>query len=149
MKADSMDGYLSSVWYRLNNGGHRLSPEQFQLEVKRDLDALLNTRSAVQEDMLAAFPHCRDSILTFGLSDFAQMCLSNSADRKEICRRLKTSLERHEPRLSKVQVNLVPEAGAINRLSFVISARLPALAAAGRFQFNIMLEPSSLHYSVR
>lgn len=143
-----MDGNLSSIWDRINNLDIRLTPHQYQRAVKRDVETLLNTRIALPPHAFAALPHCRDSLLTFGLPDFAQLCLSSSADRSEICQHLKTSLQRHEPRLSNIRVSLGHEK-TINKLGFVISAQLPALAGLGRFQFDVTLEPSSLHYSVR
>lgn len=144
-----MDGHLASVWDRLNNAPTRLTPEHFKHRVKHDLEALLNTRVATGDDVLAAFPHCRHSILTFGLIDFAQLCLGSGADREAICLGLKTSIERHEPRLTKVRVTLAHEPGTINRLAFVISGQLRALAGCDRFEFDVTLEPSSLQYSVR
>lgn len=153
-----MTTFSSSVWDRLigpprASAGHpdpmRLTLEQYKRVIARDLEALLNTRIATPEEELAAYPACRNSIVNFGLADFAQLCLTSSEDRKEICDRLTAAIERHEPRLRHVRARLVSESGTINRLSFAISGQLRARTGDDRVQFDVMLEPSSLHYSIR
>ncbi|MBJ7314337.1 type VI secretion system baseplate subunit TssE [Rugamonas sp. CCM 8940] len=153
-----MDTYTAGPWDRLigdpddpasQDRGPQLTPEQYKSLIARDLEALLNTRTAIPDDLLASLPRCRRSIANFGLTDFAQLCLSSSEDRKEICDRLKLAIERHEPRLSKVKAQLIREAGVVNRLSFSISAVIRADAEADRVNFDLMLEPSSLRYAVR
>lgn len=153
-----MATYSSSVWDRLIEPVHapagqapstRLTLEQYKRVIARDLEALLNTRTAIPDDELEPFPCCRNSIVNFGLADFAQLCLTSSEDRKEICDRLTAAIERHEPRLRQVHAKLVHEPGMVNRLSFVISAQLQARAEDERVQFDVMLEPSSQHYSIR
>jgi type VI secretion system protein ImpF len=123
--------------------------EQYKRVIARDMEALLNTRTALGEEALAPFPRCRNSIDNFGLADFARLCLTSADDRKEICDRLTAAIERHEPRLQRVRAHLVHEPGVINRLSFVISGRLRARGDEERVRFDVLLEPSSLHYSIR
>lgn len=153
----NMTRFSSSVWDRLIEPSHapaghqqpiRLTLEQYKRAIARDLEALLNTRVALPDVTLANLPLCRNSILNFGLTDFAQLCLSDSADRKKICDRLQSAIERHERRLAKVRVELIIENGTVNRLSFVISGQLRALASTDRAQFDARLEQSSLHYTV-
>lgn len=152
-----MTGFSSSIWDRLTAPLHtsagrpptmHLTLEQYKRAIARDLESLLNTRSALPDEQLATLPLCRGSILNFGLTDFAQLCLSDSADRKKICDSLKAAIEHHERRLSKVKVELVIETGMVNRLSFLISGHLRAVAASDRAQFDAKLEQSSQHYSV-
>ena len=117
--------------------------------IAHDLEVLLNTRVAISADELDAYPACKESIVNFGLADFAQLCMTSSEDRKEICDRLAAAITRHEPRLMQVRAHLIEEEGMVNRLSFAISGQLRASAADERVQFDIMLEPSTLHYSIR
>ena len=56
---------------------------------------------------------------------------------------------RHEPRLVQVRAKLLDGVGTVNRLSFVIAGKLRALSADGHVQFDLMLEPSSLKYTIR
>jgi type VI secretion system protein ImpF len=97
----------------------------------------------------ATYPACRESIVNFGLADFAQLCLTSSTDRKKICDLLTAAIVRNEPRLTQVRARLVEESGRVNRLSFAISGQLRTLANDDRVQFDIMLEPSSLQYAIR
>lgn len=153
-----MSKYSSSVWDRLIAPIHgpssqqvpiQLSLEQYTWIVARDVEVLLNTRLDIPADELASYAACQNSIVNFGLADFAQLCLSSSDDRKEICDRLTAAIERHEPRLTHVRARLLGGGSAVNRLSFAISGQLSALGDDERVRFNVMLEPSSLHYSIR
>ncbi|MFZ3286027.1 MAG: type VI secretion system baseplate subunit TssE, partial [Telluria sp.] len=81
-------------------GGHGidLTLAQFKSGVARDLEALLNTRTAISHEALAGYPECSNSILNYGLSDFSHLCLGSSVDRDTICAAVKVAIERHEPR---------------------------------------------------
>lgn len=108
-----MSTFSSTVWTRLA-GQHeagRLSTAQYTRMIAHDLEVLLNTRVAIRADELDAYPACKESIVNFGLADFAQLCMSSSEDRKEICDRLAAVITRHEPRLVQVRVRLIDEAG--------------------------------------
>ena len=150
-----MHGFTPSLLDRLlgehdavNRSGHGLTLEQFKDCVARDLEDLLNTRCALSQEMLRAYPECARSIVNYGLMDFAGMCLSSSEDRSRVCAALKTAIERHEPRLRNVQARLERDAGAINRVNFVISGTLAGLPFTEAVVFDAVLQPSSLHYSI-
>lgn len=153
-----MAALTSSVWDRLidriaASPAERRQPQltlaQYKDAIARDLESLLNTRVAFSREELATYPACRESIVNFGLADFAQLCLTSSADRKRICDLLTAAIARHEPRLAQVRARLVEETGMVNRLSFAISGQLRALADDDHVQFDIMLEPSTLQYAIR
>jgi len=126
----------------------RLSMDQLKDSVARDLEALLNTRIGIAPDMLELFPECRKSIISYGLIDFAGFCLSSTDDRAAICASLKAAIEQHEPRLREVSASLELEQGSVNRLNFVINAVLQVEASAEPVNFNAVLQPSSLYYSI-
>jgi len=153
-----METFTASVWDRLiaplpasatPARARRLTLAQYQRAIARDLEALLNTRVALSSEALLIYPACRESIVNFGLADFAQLCLTSSTDRKQICDLLTLAIARHEPRLVHVRARLLDETGVVNRLSFAISGQLRALAIDDRVEFDIMLEPSSLQYAIR
>ncbi len=129
-------------------GAARLSVEQLKDSVARDLEALLNTRQAVPEQALAAYPQARHSILNYGLADFAGLCLTSAADREAVCASLKAAIEIHEPRLTEVSASLELESGSVNRLHFVIKARLALHPSSEPVNFDAVLQPSSLRYSI-
>lgn len=133
----------------------RIGIEQLKDSVARDLEALLNTRTALAPEDLAAYPLARASVLDYGLTDFAAFCLSSSEDRAAICASLKAAIERHEPRLKNVSAQLAPagkDGGRVNRLEFVIHATLHAGPGfdfgSEPVDFNAVLQPSTLYYAI-
>ena len=152
-----MSQYLPSLFDRLiddrgygagNGVVARLSMAQLKDALARDLEALLNTRVVMPEAMLAAHPDAVRSMLDYGLVDFAAFCLSSEDDRVAVCAALRAAIERHEPRLRGVSATLEIQAGAINRLDFVIAATLQVGTAAEPVNFSAVLQPSTLHYSI-
>lgn len=126
-----------------------LNLDQIKDHVARDLEALLNTRAALPASVFERFPLARASILNYGLVDFAGFCLSSDEDRAAICAGLKSAIETHEPRLKEVSARLEPRAGSVNRLDFVIHARLELAYSGDTVNFSAVLQPSSLHYAIR
>jgi type VI secretion system protein ImpF len=126
--------------------GDSLSPRD---ALARDLEDLLNTRCALPPELLRAWPECASSVLNYGLSDFAALCAGSSEDKTRICVALRIAVERHEPRLRNVQVRMEKRPGSVNRLDFAISAILHVPGARESVSFSAMLQPSSLHYSIK
>ncbi|WP_313705765.1 type VI secretion system baseplate subunit TssE [Massilia sp.] len=150
-----MNGFTPGVFDRLMDerreagaANPRLTIEQIKDLVARDLEALLNTRVALAPGVFDEFPQARASILNYGLADFAAFCLTSAEDRAAICASIKTAIETHEPRLKDVSATLVPVPGSVNRLDFVINARLALFDSGDTVNFSAVLQPSSLHYAV-
>jgi type VI secretion system protein ImpF len=125
-----------------------LSLDQLKDSVGRDLEALLNTRTVIDEDLADAFPLAVRSIASFGLNDFAGMSLANIHDRRRICQSIERAIARHEPRLRDVQVTLELSRNSINALYFTIKAMLVVRPAQEPVSFDAMLQPTTLQYSV-
>jgi len=155
------NGFTPGLFDRLmDDRGHapatgmvsRLSFGQLKDAVARDLEELLNTRlgmsDALQAALLTDYPECAGSIVNYGLIDFAGMCLSSSDDQARICASLKAAIERHEPRLRQVRARLEREAGSINRVNFIISGILDVFPACEAVNFDAVLQPSTLRYSI-
>lgn len=126
----------------------RMSIEDLKDTVARDIEALLNTRAIIFESMFTGFPECAKSILAYGLNDFASLSLSNSDDRAYVCRCLENAITRHEPRLRNVSASLEVTPDSINRLNFSITALLVVNEAREAVNFDAILQPSSLHYTI-
>ena len=126
----------------------RLSVDQVKDAVAFDLEALLNTRAVVSEDLLRAYPECHRSIISYGLSDFAGLSLASLDDRTAVCRSLERTIVRHEPRLRDVRARLELSAKEINKLNFSISAVLIIHESTEPVLFDAVLTPSSLQYSI-
>lgn len=153
----SMKGYTPGLFDRLMDVPSRgassatvahMSVEDLKDTVARDLEALLNTRLALSEELLEGFPECRRSVVTYGLTDFAGRSLSSPDDRAHICACLEKTIARHEPRLRHVRASLEALEGAINSLNFSISALMVVSASHEPVNFDAQLQPSTLHYSI-
>mgnify|MGYP003844145233 CR=1 FL=1 len=114
----------------------RLSLDELKDSVARDLEALLNARTTVDEGLSKAFPESMRSVVTFGLNDFAGMSLASVHDRARICQSIERTIARHEPRLRDVRVNLELDRHSINALFFSIKAMLVVRPARLRLQTN-------------
>jgi len=155
-----MKGFSPGLFDRLMDGGRsaahsagqatvsRLSIEEMKDSVARDLEALLNTRAAMGELNIRDYPECARSIVTYGLTDFAGLSLSSTDDRAHICACIEKTIARHEPRLRNVRAALVLQEGTINRLNFAITALLVLPAEQEPVNFDAVLQPSSLHYTI-
>jgi type VI secretion system protein ImpF len=126
----------------------RMSIEDLKDAVARDLEALLNTRSVISEESLEAYPECKSSIVTYGLSDFADRSLSSPSDRAYICQCLEKVIAQHEPRLRNVKALLEVREDSVNRLRFSITALLVASTSQEPVNFDAVLQPSTLQYSI-
>ena len=126
----------------------RISAEDLKDAVARDLEALLNTRAVIPEALLEDYPECSNSILNYGLSDFADRSLSSPSDRAHICTCLEQVIGRHEPRLRDVKASLEIREGAVNRLNFSITALLVASSSQEPVNFDAVLQRSTLQYSI-
>ena len=133
---------------RTHDGGAGWSLDQLKDAVARDLEDLFNTRAALQDSALEAFPEVARSILSYGLIDFAGMCLTSDEDKKKICAAVELAVERHEPRLYAVSAALQTTGVTVNRVDIVIRARLKADPAAELVQFDAVLKPSTQQYTI-
>jgi type VI secretion system protein ImpF len=152
-----MKGFTPGLFDRLmerpgqgSGGGTvpRVSLEEMKDSVARDLEALLNTRLIMPDGLLKRYPECARSIVTYGLNDFAGLSLSSADDRAFICRSLEQAIARHEPRLRNVQARLELRDDTVNRLNFAITALLVLSEAHEPVNFDAVLQPSSLQYTI-
>lgn len=146
--------YAPGLFDRLLDDHGVVSPACWTLEhlkdaVARDLESLLNTRAAMPEQLFTAYPQASKSVLTYGLTDFAGMCMSSDTDRKKICAAVLLTIERHEPRLRGVTATLRQRGSQINRFDFLISGKLKAHSASDMLHFDAVLEPATQQYSIR
>lgn len=125
------------------------SMDEIKAVVARDLEALLNTRMVYSEEVLADFPQCRQSVATYGLTDFSGLSLASYDDRMHICRSIENAIERHEPRLKQVVVALeVERQSSTHVLYFGITAVLAIGDLREPVNFDALLQPTTLQYAV-
>jgi type VI secretion system protein ImpF len=126
----------------------RMSAEDLKDAVARDLEALLNTRSVIPDGLLTGYPECSESIVSYGMIDFADLSLSSPSDRAYICACIEKAIARHEPRLRDVKALLDVREGMVNRLNFSITGLLVASTSQEPVNFDAVLQPSTLQYSI-
>jgi type VI secretion system protein ImpF len=124
------------------------SIDELKDSVAHDLEALLNSRSALADEDLKEYPTARTSLVCYGMHDFVGRSLANPADRIHICHTLEQTISAHEPRLRDVTVSLIVDEHAVNVLHFGISAVLVVEPAQEPVSFDALLQPTTQRYSV-
>jgi type VI secretion system protein ImpF len=89
----------------------------------RDLSDLLNTRRA-ERDFDASFDEATNSILSYGIPDFTQYDLKNTAEQERVRISIERAVRQFEPRLTRVKVTLEPPNPVNPTLRFQIEAQL-------------------------
>lgn len=126
----------------------RLSLDELKDSVARDLEALLNARSTLDEARSEEYPLAANSSLSYGLRDFAAMNLSNPDHRREICRSIERTVSCHEKRLKDIKVEIELGRRSVNALHFSIRGVLMVHPAQERVNFDALLQPTTLQYAV-
>jgi len=125
-----------------------LSLDELKDSVAADLEALLNTRSALSDEEQQQFPLSARSVANYGVVDFASRSLSSGLDRDFICQAIQHSIEQQDGRLRSVSVSLEADGHAFNRLNFTIRAVLRVSDVGEQVSFDARFEPSLQRYSV-
>jgi type VI secretion system protein ImpF len=123
---------------------------RYKQAVARDLEALLNTRSTcLDDDRMEAFPLTRNSLLLFGITDLSSLSLLNPEDRMFLRDSIRRTIERYEPRLTKVRVNLEISRELNQVLRFRVDALLRVHPSRPPVTFDALLQLSSNTYHVK
>jgi type VI secretion system protein ImpF len=117
--------------------------------VVRDLEALLNTRQEILDELSPEFTEARRSLLTYGLPDFTTCTLLSLTDRNRIRRVLEQAIAIFEPRLDRVRVTLDTPRQYEQLLRFRIEAWLRVEPAPEPVAFDAMLQLSTQEYTVQ
>lgn len=129
------------------------TPEQTQrdlhLAVRRDLEALLNTRQRIAAPP-AALKELEQSLVNYGIPDFTGMNLSSADNRLKFVRLIEAVVRRYEPRFKSVRVTLLDNAEPLDRtLRFRIDAVVYAEPTPEKVVFDSALEPATGNVEVR
>jgi type VI secretion system protein ImpF len=121
--------------------------DQLRNQVKRDLEYLLNSRRALPD-----FPAERDqlnhSLLTFGLPDFSDKGLVALLS-GELKNAVAQAIERFEPRLTDVAIEIDQESQGSNVLRFHISAQLNVEPEREPVTFETIMALDTLKFQVQ
>jgi type VI secretion system protein ImpF len=117
--------------------------------IRRDLENLLNTRWRC-----TSWPpnlnELGKSLIDYGIPDFSGSALGSSVNREEFRRIIERTIQRFEPRLKGVRVELVESGQSIDRmLRFRINATVQADPAPEQVVFDSALEPLTANFQVK
>ncbi len=129
--------------------GRSMSLIEFRDLISRDLEALLNTRSEAARVLPDAFVECRKSSLTFGIPDFSSYSLLSPRDRDRIRKMLEQAIGLHEPRLTRVKVQLEGQRAYERALRFHVEALMNLGPEHEKVQFDAVLQLNTQSYQVR
>lgn len=121
---------------------------QFRHALARDLEALLNTRTMEDLELLERYPLARHSMLSYGIPDLSGISLLNPDHRELLRERLRQAIEHHEPRLSRVRVHLDAPRELERHLRFRVDAILKIHPHRPPVTFDATLQLSSSVYRV-
>ncbi|OGT54728.1 MAG: hypothetical protein A3F17_01540 [Gammaproteobacteria bacterium RIFCSPHIGHO2_12_FULL_41_15] len=88
-------------------------------DIKNNLQSLLNTRAWQSE----TFESSQTNLFTYGLPDFSHDYFDQQSVQHSLCIQIAHVIERYEPRLSHVRVNVLEE----KRLQRLLALRISAL----------------------
>lgn len=129
------------------------TPEQTQRAlyhaVRRDLEALLNTRQRVVP-VPASMEQLDQSLVNYGIPDFTGTNLSSADSRQKFARMIEAVIRRFEPRFKRIRVTLLDNAEPLDRtLRFRIDAVVYAEPAPEKIVFDSALEPITGNVQVK
>lgn len=158
-KLDSESSLLASVLDRLLDEQptqtrepplqHRQDVWQLKKTIARDLEALLNTRTELLDELPDGEVEVAHSLLTYGLPDLTAMSIADPRERNRVRRAIERAIEIFEPRLKNVRVALDPARGRETLLHFRIQAVIPVQPTPEAVMFDTDLQIDSKRYVVR
>ena len=121
---------------------------RYKATVARDLEALLNARRVDGDAQVEALPLARLSIMSYGICDLSSLSLSDPGAQLQVRAQIKTAIERHEPRLARVRVNLEAARGKERQLRFRVDAVLSVHPQRPPVVFDALLQLATSTYRV-
>lgn len=127
---------------------HTCSVEELRTSVARDLERLLNSRMAWDfEAEQIGFDTVR-SVFGYGVRDFVGRLLTNSEDRRFVCKSISHAIEVHESRLAGVVVEFDDKNMSSSSFRFAIRAWLIINPTKESVSFDAELHPALSKYKV-
>lgn len=149
-------GFLPSILDRLLDdepkGGSdavdqkRVNIFLFKAALARDLECLLNTRCIDVDNFIDNFPLAKNSVVAYGIQDLSSLSLLDPSHRALLRDRIRHSIERFEPRLTRVRVTLETTHDHERKLRFRVDAILRIHPARPPVSFDAWLQLSSSQY---
>ena len=125
-----------------------LDMSRYKQAVARDLESLLNSRRVDFDERIESLPQARRSIMTYGITDLSSLSLLDPGAQGHLRSQIKTAIERHEPRLSRVRVSLDVPKGRDRQLRFRVDAVLSVHPQKPPVVFDAMLQLNTNTYRI-
>ncbi|MGC2530238.1 MAG: type VI secretion system baseplate subunit TssE [Candidatus Acidiferrum sp.] len=124
-----------------------VSLARLKIAVRRDLEALLNTRRTPDTIPEGSVEILR-SVYYYGLPDITSMPANFLYEQNKLLQSIETAVKTFEPRLDGVHVSLVPVAGMSRMLRFVIDGMLRIDPLPEHVVYDASIELTSLEVSI-
>jgi type VI secretion system protein ImpF len=122
---------------------------QLTLDVRRDLESLLNTRWRLRQ-LPREMREIRTSLVEYGIPDFTGLNMSLPVERERMRLAVERAIRQFEPRLHDVVVAIVSERHTSDRhMHLRITGVLRTDPVPERVEFDSELEPSTASVAVR
>ena len=114
------DSFLAPLMYRFQNLSRFCSADEVVESVRQNIECLLNSRLSIPPDYLLRasgkdeHDRLNKSLVNFGVVDFQSLNMGDPLMEKRFCKSVQLSIERYEPRLENVLVEM--SASTVNRL---------------------------------
>jgi type VI secretion system protein ImpF len=119
------------------------APNKLIDALRRDLEALLNTRQANVESIPTALEEARRSLLAYGLPDLSAFNFRSDHDQTRLALLMKNTITLFEPRLQQVRVTPQPLDGLKPALRFAIDGVLKIFPEDEHVIFETAIEPET------
>lgn len=128
----------------------RFNETALRATIRRDLAWLFNTTNLESLVDLEPYPHVRESVLNYGMSDLAGRTLNRRAVLAR-AREIRRSIRLFEPRLAKEGLTVDPHADDDDphSLTFIIQGDITAAAQVMPVKFRTEIEAETTSVSVR
>jgi type VI secretion system protein ImpF len=131
--------------------GFQESRDRVLASLRRDLEALLNTRRG-PDTSPEEFEELQRSVLHYGLPDIGEVSQDSADAHARLLRQVKDAITTFEPRLTQIRVERIPEpaeGGGRREVRFVIHGLLRMDPNPEQVVFDTVLELASGEYEVR
>ncbi|MEL7498851.1 MAG: type VI secretion system baseplate subunit TssE [Planctomycetota bacterium] len=108
-----MSEFLAPILHRIRRHERFCSANDVIENVRHNVEAILNTRMSIPGDYIlrptdeSSLELLNDSLLNFGVADFQSLNMGDPEMEKRFCESVKRAIQRFEPRLAGVTVEMV------------------------------------------
>lgn len=118
----------------------------FKASLARDLECLLNTRCIDLDEAITSYPLAKNSVIAYGIQDLSSLSLLDPTHSALLRDQIRKTIERFEPRLTRIRVTLDATRDHERKLRFRVDAILRVHPTRPPVSFDAWLHLSSSQY---